>query len=236
MVMSLDMCTYSWYKLYEVWNCGSEKKRERHEKTKSWKSQVWGLSECFKSPGRPDLPGKTNGRCEVLPLAHSAASKPGGINKEGLRRVHSSPKCLGEIRGGSDLLPVTHTNNLGRRGIGTIGNNLVFIAGQINFEVVEISEEWYEVVERHKNSISRVSHASSMGFIRLVALKGKSKSSIIIPEFGENVGWLDYAGRISNFVEKEKNIRVDTQRGNRRELCTHSSNGGWAKRQSHCDG
>lgn len=42
-------------------------------------------------------------------------------------------------------------------------------------------------------------------FIRVVAVKGSSKVSIIIPEISENVGWSDFADKIKRFVlEKEK--------------------------------
>lgn len=110
-----------------------------------------------------------------------------------------------------------------------MGRNLFFTAGQKSFEIRELSDDWYEVVERCNNFISRVSldrynlkeicrcmkeasevkgkvckswkyqrqlyayhiylNFNNMGrFIRLVAAKGKSNSTIIIPEFGDNVG------------------------------------------------
>lgn len=69
--------------------------------------------------------------------------------------------------------------------------------------------DWVTYVEAgiiRFNSYRIFQNFNRMGrFIGVVAVKGSSKVSIIVPEISENVGWSDFAEKIKRFVlEKEK--------------------------------
>lgn len=124
-----------------------------------------------------------------------------------------------------------------------MARNCIFAAGLKTFEVVEVGDYWYEVIERRKNFVNIVSfdrisllnlcrcmedESTKKGkvcrnwkyqienytyhfylnfngmdrYIRVVAMKRSNKSTIIIPEIRENVGWSDYASKIRRFIEK----------------------------------